>query len=185
MIYNTKEKNLTGGEKIAFCRKRAQLTQEDLGKMIGVSTATVSNYETGKAIPDVATLKKLVNILGISYTDFIKQPKSEGLLKCYDEPILVNGKENCCVWSGFFEFYGCTSLEYFCIRKSNEVFLVKNYDGEEIYSEKVLVKEVGSDSFKVAEYNNGEFLIEGEKIEPDIVLGSIITEIDDAVIINE
>lgn len=185
MKYNTKEKNLTGGEKIALCRKRAELTQAELADMIGVSKATVSNYETGKAIPDVVTLKRLVNLLGISYTDFIKQPKSAVLLKCYAEPILPDSKEECCIWSGFFEFYGCNPLEYFCIRNGEEIFLVKNYDNKEICSDRVVVKTKGNEDFRVGEYHDGEFFMGGEMIEPDIVLGSVITKIDDAVIINE
>lgn len=51
-------------------RKQSKYTLKELGKMIGVSEATMSNYETGRREPDSNTLCKLAEILGVS-TDYL------------------------------------------------------------------------------------------------------------------
>ena len=41
------------GEKIAELRKERKMTQEDLAGLIGVSSQTVSKWETGVTMPDI------------------------------------------------------------------------------------------------------------------------------------
>ena len=45
------------GERIRMLRKDKNVTQEDLGKMLGVQLAAISKYETGRVIPDEKTIK--------------------------------------------------------------------------------------------------------------------------------
>ena len=47
------------GKLIASLRKEANLTQEELGRKLGVSNKTVSRWENGNYMPDVETLRLL------------------------------------------------------------------------------------------------------------------------------
>ncbi len=55
-------------------RKRLGLTQDQLGKLIGVTALTIANYEKGKVIPDSKTIL-LYNVLS---SENIKNIKSLG-----------------------------------------------------------------------------------------------------------
>lgn len=51
------------GKAISYLRKRAGYTQKDLGDRIGVSDKTVSKWERGQGLPEVAYLRKLSILL--------------------------------------------------------------------------------------------------------------------------
>ena len=50
---------------LAAARVNAGLTQEDVAKMLSVSNKTVGNWETGKIIPNSATIYALSEIYKI------------------------------------------------------------------------------------------------------------------------
>lgn len=54
------------GEKIFECRKRMNLTQDELAEKLNVSRQSVSKWETGAAYPEPNTLLQLSKILGVS-----------------------------------------------------------------------------------------------------------------------
>lgn len=54
------------GETIARARKTRKITQEQLGRMVGVSSGAVSKWETGSAAPDIALLAPLARALDIT-----------------------------------------------------------------------------------------------------------------------
>lgn len=53
-------------ERIAQARKDAGLTQEQLGELVGVTRQAVSKWESGQTTPDVLTIGKLCQVLGVS-----------------------------------------------------------------------------------------------------------------------
>lgn len=57
---------MTFGGRIKAARIAKGLTQEQLARMIGVASSTVTGYEKGDREPDVAKIKKLINCLGIT-----------------------------------------------------------------------------------------------------------------------
>ena len=60
------EEELTFSEMVLIYRRRKGLTQEELGKRVGVSKSTISAYESGKSIPDnLNTYFKLAHVLGV------------------------------------------------------------------------------------------------------------------------
>jgi transcriptional regulator with XRE-family HTH domain len=61
------------GEKIAGLRKEKGMTQEELAEKLGVSSQAVSKWENGNAMPEVAVLVLLSQILDCS-TDSILNP---------------------------------------------------------------------------------------------------------------
>ncbi len=58
------------GKRIASCRVRQRLTQEDLSELSGVSIPHISNIENGKTKIKVDTLVRLSNALHVS-TDYL------------------------------------------------------------------------------------------------------------------
>jgi DNA-binding XRE family transcriptional regulator len=53
------------GERLKEARKNAGLTQAELGKKLGVTGATVSNWEKGNTEPKVGVLRDISNILDV------------------------------------------------------------------------------------------------------------------------
>lgn len=58
------------GSRIAFARKALQLNQVELGKRIGVSGQTISNWETARYLPSASDVVALVKVLGCT-SDFL------------------------------------------------------------------------------------------------------------------
>ena len=79
-------------------REHRQLTQAELAERIGVSSKTISKWETGKGLPDVSLLQPLARALGISVIELmngehiINQNKSSNMMrsKFYVCPICGN-----------------------------------------------------------------------------------------------
>lgn len=58
-------------EDIKRIRRKAFLTQEDFAKEIGVSYATVNRWETGKAKPNLKTMKLIDGYCKKNAIDFV------------------------------------------------------------------------------------------------------------------
>ncbi len=59
------------GPKIQEMRKQLDLTQEQLGKKLGVTAQAVSKWEQGAALPDTALLPGICRILGMSADELL------------------------------------------------------------------------------------------------------------------
>ena len=70
------------GKFIAECRKKKNMTQQELSEKLGVSDRTVGNWENGRNMPDLSLFKPLCNELDISLNDLMSGEK-------------VNEKEYC------------------------------------------------------------------------------------------
>ena len=57
---------MTFGEKVRENRQLLRLTQEDLGRLVGVSRRSILAYETQGIRPRAAMLRKLAGALGVS-----------------------------------------------------------------------------------------------------------------------
>ena len=55
-------------------RVNAGLTQVEAAKKIGISDATLLNYEKGRAVPDVRVLKRIEDVYGVEYKNIIFLP---------------------------------------------------------------------------------------------------------------
>ena len=86
------------GATIKELREKRNLTQADLGEQIGVSSKTISKWETGKGLPDITMLQPLAQALGISVIELLNgecvsnQNISGNMLRCkfYVCPICGN-----------------------------------------------------------------------------------------------
>lgn len=61
------------GEFIYQKRKKLGLTQEELGKKLGVTNKAVSKWEVGETTPDITMLEPLAQILQVSVDELLKQ----------------------------------------------------------------------------------------------------------------
>ncbi|MDE6362363.1 MAG: helix-turn-helix transcriptional regulator [Clostridia bacterium] len=60
------------GKTICALRKNKKLTQADLGKALGYSARTVSDWENGCTEPNISAIKALVKFFDISYDEFFE-----------------------------------------------------------------------------------------------------------------
>lgn len=58
--------SMTVGENVKKARKSKGLTQQELGERMGVTQATVNQYESGKRNPKLDTLNRIANALGVN-----------------------------------------------------------------------------------------------------------------------
>lgn len=59
------------GDFVATLRKEKGVTQRELGDYLGVTNKTVSRWETGKYMPDIAIIPELCNFFDIIINEFI------------------------------------------------------------------------------------------------------------------
>ena len=59
------------GATIKTLREKKELTQENLAKILGVSSKAVSKWETGKGFPDISLLEFLAKALGVCVTELL------------------------------------------------------------------------------------------------------------------
>lgn len=81
---------IKAGKFIAGLRKEHGLTQEQLGERIGVTNKTVSRWENGHYMPDIATLQTLSEVFGVSIGEIIAGERltDPQLRACSDQIIL-------------------------------------------------------------------------------------------------
>ena len=71
--------NKTIGEIISSLRKEKGMTQSDLAEKMNVTDKAVSKWERNLSCPDVNTIPKLAEILGISVDELLNAQKKEVL----------------------------------------------------------------------------------------------------------
>lgn len=59
------------GHNLAYCRRRAKLSQEELSFRAGLHRVTVGLLERGERIPRIDTLVKLAGALGVSSAELL------------------------------------------------------------------------------------------------------------------
>lgn len=59
------------GKKIRYLRREKDLTQKELGKMLGVAESTISLYESGRNVPDISMCRKIAIIFNISLDELV------------------------------------------------------------------------------------------------------------------
>jgi transcriptional regulator with XRE-family HTH domain len=59
------------GDKVRDMRKGRGWSQQELADQAGISMQTVSNLETGRHVPGIATLSKIAGALGVPLPDLL------------------------------------------------------------------------------------------------------------------
>ena len=63
------------GEFIAEMRKEKNLTQVELGNILGVTNKTISRWENGNYMPDISIMQQMCSIFDISINELISGKK--------------------------------------------------------------------------------------------------------------
>ena len=101
------------GEQITRYRKGRNLTQEELGKAVGVSTQAVSRWETGRGMPGLDSLEPLSKALGLSVSELLsgKELTTEELPKAAGGQIMESMKrEKQWKWLAWLAMAAVTAL---------------------------------------------------------------------------
>lgn len=70
---------MTKRQALIDARHERRLSQEQLGKLVGLSQAGISRLEKGEFVPMADVAKKLIDTLGVSLEDVIgEQPTANG-----------------------------------------------------------------------------------------------------------
>lgn len=64
---------MTVGEKISYYRKKANMSQEELGNQLFVTRQTVSQWENDQTVPTVENFMRLCEIFSLTMNDFFEQ----------------------------------------------------------------------------------------------------------------
>lgn len=70
-------------QKLKEARTKAGLKQEELAHQLGVSRQTISNWENGRSLPDIASMVKLSGLYGQSLDEMLKT--DSGVLKAFED----------------------------------------------------------------------------------------------------
>ncbi len=65
------------GETIANLRKEKGMTQNELAEKMNVTDKAVSKWERDLSCPDINTISKLADILGVSVEELLKNKKKD------------------------------------------------------------------------------------------------------------
>lgn len=80
------------GDNLKKIRKNKKMTQEDFGKLVGLSTNTVQRYELGKRQPTIETINKIAEALGVSINELIDSDYDKSKYEL--EKSLLEGSSN-------------------------------------------------------------------------------------------
>ena len=65
------------GETISYLRKKKGMTQNELAEKMNVTDKAVSKWERDLSCPDINTISKLAEVLGVSVEELLKAKKQE------------------------------------------------------------------------------------------------------------
>ena len=71
------------GYRLRELRKENKMSQEDLGKLLGVTKVSISGYENGTRVPSLDILQGILDVFGVSadYLLFGKKSNNETIQK--------------------------------------------------------------------------------------------------------
>jgi uncharacterized protein YjbI with pentapeptide repeats len=75
------------GNKIAVARKKMNLSQAELARQVSISSQAVGKWERGESMPDISTLNRLAEILGVDLNYFSETFKSNVAESQFETPI--------------------------------------------------------------------------------------------------
>ena len=79
------------GSYIAKKRREKNLTQEQLGEMLGVSNKTISKWENGKCMPDYSIIEQLCKKLSITISELMDgEDAAEDSVRVYDDEQILD-----------------------------------------------------------------------------------------------
>jgi uncharacterized protein YjbI with pentapeptide repeats len=77
----------TIGDKIASARKKSNLSQAELAQQVSISSQAVGKWERGESMPDITTLNRVAEILGVDLNYFSESFQSTETEVTNSEPL--------------------------------------------------------------------------------------------------
>lgn len=65
------------GKRIAELRKKRGMNQESLARLLGITRASLSHYETDRREPDYEILTKMANLFRVTFDDLMGRKQEE------------------------------------------------------------------------------------------------------------
>jgi len=84
---------MTFGQKLKDLRKEKKLTQEQLGKKVGVSDRTIGYYETDERFPPKDVLENIANYFNLTIDYLVGRVEEKTLRQELEELKSITGKE--------------------------------------------------------------------------------------------
>ncbi len=75
-----RSKKMKLGPKIQQYRKKNQLSQEQLGEIVGVTRQTIANWEMGESCPDILQARALAQTFSISLDELLEYNTTDALI---------------------------------------------------------------------------------------------------------
>jgi uncharacterized protein YjbI with pentapeptide repeats len=75
------------GNKIATARKNSKLSQAELAQQVSISAQAVGKWERGESMPDITTLNRVAEILGVDLNYFSERFQGPATEQTYNEPL--------------------------------------------------------------------------------------------------
>jgi len=82
------------GDKIATARKKTNLSQAELAQQVSISSQAVGKWERGESIPDITTLNRVAEILGVDLNYFSESFQSTDNEATNIEPLTKQSTES-------------------------------------------------------------------------------------------
>ena len=128
-------------ENLKAARKEKNLSQKEVAEAIGVAKSTYSLYESGKREPNVKTIKKIADFLGVSGDSLLGTVPVLGTVPGGEANNMIEYK------SGDLGFVPSDDAEYFALQVSGNSMYPRIMDGD-----KVIVR-------KQTDFENGDIVI--------------------------
>ncbi|WP_134645054.1 helix-turn-helix domain-containing protein [Weissella cibaria] len=77
------------GRNIKRFIKQREITAARLAEIVGVSTATISDWSNGKTYPRIDKIEAMADYFGVSKSDLVEDPDKVSTAVATDEPVLM------------------------------------------------------------------------------------------------
>lgn len=101
------------GKRVKFYRKKADITQDQLGVLIGISQKHISNIECAVSVPTIKTIVKICNSLHITPNQLLMESIKFDYPERFSE--IASMIENC----SLEQLADITNYIHFTMQKSN------------------------------------------------------------------
>lgn len=90
ILTETEEVKKVFGKQLKSLREKRGILQKDLAHRLEIKPPSLSSYENGKQLPDLATTKKIANFFGVTVDDMLKEANdaADAILEQHSELIL-------------------------------------------------------------------------------------------------
>ena len=81
---------MTMGERIKYCRESINMTQDELGEILGVQKSAIAKYENGK-VENIkrSTIKKMADVFGVSACYLMEFDEDEERVKTLSKEVAL------------------------------------------------------------------------------------------------